>query len=671
MVAVAAISFTSCSNNFTEEIVTGEKIQFNVSAVNEEVTRSAFGEPSEGKYPTLWSGDEGFALNINGADGKTTEDVTATFSGDKRAVNLSANIKFETAPETYTLYAIAPATAYVSVQPSGWQVTIPTSQTTGTLSCDPAAQILVGASETKTSASETFDMTFKHAVAYGKMSLINLDHNGATISSVAITSTKNIANRFYINQATREYSDNSGAKTITVNTTSAENIWFALAPVDVSNTELKIVVNTDKGTFTKTVNMPENRKFELGKISTFNVDMSGIELAGPVKYKLLKDASNLKVGDKVVIAAADYNFAISTTQNGNNRGQAAITKSADKKTISDPGADVEIFTVETGKKSETYAFKATKTAGYIYAASSSSNHMKTKATLDANGSWKVTVAANGVATITAQGTNTRNLLRYNTSSSVFSCYGSGQADVVIYHMEGGGDVELTPSITADNISGVAAEGVTDATATFTSENLTEAITVTCDGDVVTAASVAESTITYTVSKNTTEETREGWIKLAANGVEKTITVSQLAPISEPEGVTTVTLETFSAASADMDGVISYACSKGGGTADPFISGDYEIRLYQNSSGTGGGYITITAKTGYTISSVTIGSSTATSVAHTIGASNVKSATSSLAANAKHTVSDVNSSSISIYCMGITKNTRLNINYLSVSYKAAN
>ena len=281
MVAVAAISFTSCSNNFTEEIVTGEKIQFNVSAVNEEVTRSAFGVPSDKKYPTLWSGEEGFALNINGYDGKTTKEVEATFSGDKRAVNLSTNIVFDAAPETYTLYAIAPATAYVSVQPSGWQVTIPTSQTTGTLSCDPAAQILVGASETKASASETFDMTFKHAVAYGKMTLKNLALDGATISSVAITSTKNIANRFYINQATREYSENSGAKTITVNTTSTENIWFALAPVDVSNTQLKIVVNTDKGTFTKTVTMPANRKFELGKISTFNVDMNGIELAGP------------------------------------------------------------------------------------------------------------------------------------------------------------------------------------------------------------------------------------------------------------------------------------------------------------------------------------------------------------------------------------------------------
>ncbi|MBQ1200496.1 MAG: BACON domain-containing protein, partial [Alistipes sp.] len=331
---------------------------------------------------------------------------------------------------------------------------------------------------------------------------------------------------------------------------------------------------------------------------------------------------------------------------------------------SDSAAVVTLEAVDG--KANTYYVKCG--GKYLYSTASATNRSLALSTNPVE--WVATDNANGGITLSSNGVYLGTATAGSKLLRSYDAEDKLQAGVYFFAVD---DVVLVlpPSITADNIRGVAVEGVTDATATFTSENLTEAITVTCDGIVVTAASVAESTITYTVSENTTELTREGWIKLAANGVEKTITVSQLAPISEPEGVTTVTLETFSAASADMDGVISYACSKGGGTADPFISGDYEIRLYQNSSGTGGGYITITAKTGYTISSVTIGSSTATSVAHTIGASNVKSATSSLAANAKHTVSDVNSSSISIYCMGITKNTRLNINYLSVSYKAAN
>ena len=69
----------------------------------------------------------------------------------------------------------------------------------------------------------------------------------------------------------------------------------------------------------------------------------------------------------------------------------------------------------------------------MYAASSSSNNLKTQTTLNDNGSWSITIASNN-ATIKAQGTYTRNWLRYNSSSSIFSCYASGQSDVQIYRL---------------------------------------------------------------------------------------------------------------------------------------------------------------------------------------------------------------------------------------------
>ena len=53
------------------------------------------------------------------------------------------------------------------------------------------------------------------------------------------------------------------------------------------------------------------------------------------------------------------------------------------------------------------------------------------------------------------------------------------------------------------------------------------ILVTYDGTLVTSASVSGGTVTYGVSKNSTEETREGWIKLALEGTEGyTIPVTQ-------------------------------------------------------------------------------------------------------------------------------------------------
>ena len=537
-VAVAAMAFASCSTNFTDEVSYGEKVLFTVNAVNDEITRSTFGEPAEGKYPTLWEGNEKFVINVNGeGDGKTTSDVTAKFSADNRSAYLS--VGYELASQSdYTLHAMVPASAcvYNSITAGkGWQVTIPTAQTPKANSCDAAAQILIGVSETKTTTAESFDMTFKHAVAYGKMSLKNLNLGDATISSVAITSTKNIAGRFYINHKTGAYSDNSGAKSITINTTSTENIWFALAPVDVSGTALSIIVNTNKGTFTKEVTMPANRVFEAGKISAFGVDMTGVALVAPVQYTLLTDIAKLNIGDQVVIAAANANLAISATQNSNNRAQAAITKSADKSTISDPGSAVEIFTVEEGSTSGTYAFKAQKKAGYIYAASSSSNYLRTQTSKDANSSWNITIASTGVATIKATGSNTRNWLRHNANNGLFACYASGQNDVVLYYLSSNTEEpepdttpEIIPAQTAIEIA--ADEHYADVALTL--KNITETVYVDWDAEWVDEAYTEDDTLYISVLSNETTESRKATFTLTANGAEATVTLTQLGAGSD-------------------------------------------------------------------------------------------------------------------------------------------
>ena len=145
-------------------------------------------------------------------------------------------------------------------------------------------------------------------------------------------------------------------------------------------------------------------------------------------WTLVTDASTLAAGDKIIIVAKDANFAMSTTQNTNNRAQAAVTKSGNTLTFT---SEVQEITLEAGTKTGTFAFNV-GSSKYLYAASSSSNQLKTGSKND-NASWKIEIA-NTIATIKAQGTSTRNWLRYNSSNNppIFSCYGSGQTDVVIY-----------------------------------------------------------------------------------------------------------------------------------------------------------------------------------------------------------------------------------------------
>ncbi|MBQ7344456.1 MAG: hypothetical protein IJW45_00145, partial [Oscillospiraceae bacterium] len=120
---------------------------------------------------------------------------------------------------------------------------------------------------------------------------------------------------------------------------------------------------------------------------------------------LVTDVSSLSAGDQIIIVAADYDYALSTTQNTNNRGQAAVTKSGS--TVS-YGSDVQVITLETGTVDGTFGFNVGD-AGYLYAASSSGNYLKSTTTLSDNASWAITIdASTGGATITASGTYTNN-----------------------------------------------------------------------------------------------------------------------------------------------------------------------------------------------------------------------------------------------------------------------
>lgn len=157
-------------------------------------------------------------------------------------------------------------------------------------------------------------------------------------------------------------------------------------------------------------------------------------------YVLVTNASQLVAGAKVVIVASEYDFALSTEQKSNNRGQVAITKSNNVVTIND---SVQVLTLQAGTKAGTFAFYTGEK--YLYAASSGSNYLRSEATLSDNSSWIITVTADGVATIIAQGTNTRNCMQYNQSSSLFSCYSSAsQKAISLYVLTESGSGSETP-----------------------------------------------------------------------------------------------------------------------------------------------------------------------------------------------------------------------------------
>lgn len=236
-------------------------------------------------------------------------------------------------------------------------------------------------------------------------------------------------------------------------------------------------------------------------------------------WEKVTDSASLAVGDKVIIVASGSNYAMSTTQNTNNRSQASVTKSGNTVTFS---SGVQELTLKTGKVSGSFAFYTG--SGYLYAASSSKNYLKTETTLSNNSSWTIEISATGVATIKAQGTNTRNWMRYNSSNNppIFACYSSGQADICLYKFVESGEPSvkisapanttlginqtLSFAATTDNFEGTVTWSTSDATiASFSGNVLTahKAGTVT----VTATAGTATDTININVVNPTAEVNR--------------------------------------------------------------------------------------------------------------------------------------------------------------------
>lgn len=245
--------------------------------------------------------------------------------------------------------------------------------------------------------------------------------------------------------------------TLTLNdreTTGEDVIWFTSLPcVFGEGDSFTVKAYTDKATYEKTVSFstPEAFKFVSGGLTRFGITgMTRTENAVD-EYVLLTNVADLSVGDQIIITSGTDGAvkAISTTQNNNNRGATDIEIASN--TITTIPANAQIITMETGMEANTFAFHVEgDVTGYLYAASSSKNYLRTQDNIDGNASWAIDIAESGVATIKAQGDYTRNLLQYNNSNTLFSCYSSKQQDVYIFYKAG------TPKTALETPTGVEA-----------------------------------------------------------------------------------------------------------------------------------------------------------------------------------------------------------------------
>jgi hypothetical protein len=226
---------------------------------------------------------------------------------------------------------------------------------------------------------------------------------------------------------------------------------------------------------------PSNKKNTTrinGLLLLFLVVMGIGGVNGQSTYNLITSTSDLTAGSKYIVVSSQLDgsaFALGY-QATNNRPQASVTISSGAITTTPATSNSQttaVFELTLGGTSGAWTLYDAANITNIGANSNSSNNLRA----NASSTWTISFSSNA-AVMTSTG-GTRNILRYNSGNSLFSCYASLQASVYLYKASTSGptittSVPTIPSFISSNLNTLSSEQ----SFTVSGSNLTNNITVT-------------------------------------------------------------------------------------------------------------------------------------------------------------------------------------------------
>lgn len=356
----SVLAFSSCGKEEVMPQQDGQTVVFNVST---ELAKTTFGTVKDNVYPILWDEkDTCVYVSVNGGTSLLKAKLTSFNSGKNAKISLTLKDDVK-APYTFILSP----TAVGYSGSNGLNIPLPATQTSSATSVDRAAIAIYASKGEIQDCSTPVDLTFKHFAAYGKLALKNLPA-GAELQSVTLTAEEDWVGNWYLKVDDGTFTPKSGStgKALTVNTTSAENIWFACAPVDLSNKKIKITAITSKGQYTKTITLGSAHKFISGQVAEFTVNMAGINPDKEEKYTLTA-IEDINETDEVVITMklSDGTYYAMTNDNGTKGSPKASSVTVSGNVIVNPAENL-LWNIKSG------------TSGYvIYPNGEEENHLYT------------------------------------------------------------------------------------------------------------------------------------------------------------------------------------------------------------------------------------------------------------------------------------------------------
>lgn len=547
VIAATTLSFAACQKEVSSPAIEDELVSLNFTSANpttktvaDAVNKTILWEKGDKisiayTVADKWQNASGDATTNNPAKIYVSNDLAA--GGETAVFNISGDFN-STATGAHQFYSVYPSSCVksnnIKYAPSV-TMTIPNIQTPAENSFDAAADLMIGkATKTYNSLSDAradaIPLLWQRIVSHADITLKGLQGltENEVITTIVLTAdaeAKLVGDR-YVDIQNGDISvptKITDANILTINGTNLKvnsnnvEFWAAVMPATVKS--LNIVVETNKATYTRNIESC-NIVFKQNARKGLNVDMSKVER---VEKEETPDYSGewLIVDNEMKYACKNYstgkfyttytldtsNGLICETQELPNY-KMVLTK------IADNSAKQGLYTIQDSKG--------------LYIKCSGEKNISGVSTLDDACYWKITYDEKTTLWKIASSSTTPYYLLYNTASPRFTTYEKTSQSVIDIKLISYKDVRpLTkPILSADKAITVPAVGIENGSMAITVKNI-KTVKTSVDGTVVTSASVSGDILTYTVSKNTTTDIREGFITLSAEGVDNvTIKVTQ-------------------------------------------------------------------------------------------------------------------------------------------------
>lgn len=214
---------------------------------------------------------------------------------------------------------------------------------------------------------------------------------------------------------------------------------FSAEANEVLNVKVTASTEDGEGVQERVITLTNATTFQAGKIKKINVDFAA-EIEEEEEWEFVATdyelASSIDAGDEIIITSgktgtvAAMGKYLGTTKN--NWPQVSdVSVESNTITSTEDMAIITVGVTETGytffDNNSKYYWNATSTTSKNYLIGTSADDE-----LDNYSYFTVSFGTDGNAVITNTGKSSRNIVRYNSSSSIFSCYSSGQGDVYIF-----------------------------------------------------------------------------------------------------------------------------------------------------------------------------------------------------------------------------------------------